>query len=52
MLRKIPSTFVYWVFQKLTSISNDYAKLLAGRVHEEKAKRDELRKRRASSMRK
>ena len=32
--------------------SNDYAKLLAGRVHEEKAKRDELRKRRASSMRK
>ena len=32
--------------------SNDYAKLLANRVHEEKAKRDELRKRRASSMRK
>lgn len=34
------------------SYSNDYAKLLATRVHEEKAKRDELRKRRASSMRK
>lgn len=34
------------------SNSNDYAKLLAGRVHEEKAKRDELRKRRASSMKK
>ncbi|GAB1192287.1 hypothetical protein APSETT444_001476 [Aspergillus pseudonomiae] len=32
--------------------ANDYAKLLATRVHEEKAKRDELRKRRASSMRK
>ncbi|OQD68628.1 hypothetical protein PENDEC_c033G00777 [Penicillium decumbens] len=32
--------------------ANDYAKLLANRVHEEKAKRDELRKRRASSMRK
>ncbi|KAK2878212.1 hypothetical protein FQN49_001061 [Arthroderma sp. PD_2] len=32
--------------------ANDYAKMLAGRVHEEKAKRDELRKRRASSMRK
>lgn len=32
--------------------SNDYAKLLASRVHEEKAKRDELRKRRASSMKK
>ncbi|EEP80271.1 40S ribosomal protein S6-B [Uncinocarpus reesii 1704] len=32
--------------------ANEYAKLLAARVHEEKAKRDELRKRRASSMRK
>ncbi|KAK2731781.1 40S ribosomal protein S6 [Myotisia sp. PD_48] len=32
--------------------ANDYAKLLAARVHEEKVKRDELRKRRASSMRK
>jgi small subunit ribosomal protein S6e len=32
--------------------SNDYAKLLASRVHEEKAKRSELRKRRASSLRK
>ncbi|KAJ5478220.1 Ribosomal protein S6e [Penicillium desertorum] len=32
--------------------ANDYAKLLASRVHEEKAKREELRKRRASSMRK
>lgn len=32
--------------------SNEYAKLLAARVHEEKAKREELRKRRASSMRK
>ncbi|KAI2235292.1 40S ribosomal protein S6 [Ophidiomyces ophidiicola] len=32
--------------------ANEYAKLLASRVHEEKAKRDELRKRRASSMRK
>ncbi|KAJ5505932.1 Ribosomal protein S6e [Penicillium expansum] len=41
MLRKTPLLFL-----------NDYAKLLAGRVHEEKAKRDELRKRRASSMRK
>ncbi|KAK2768462.1 40S ribosomal protein S6 [Arachnomyces sp. PD_36] len=32
--------------------ANDYAKLLAARVHEEKAKRSELRKRRASSMKK
>ncbi|KAL1959537.1 hypothetical protein VTO42DRAFT_1982 [Malbranchea cinnamomea] len=32
--------------------ANEYAKLLAARVHEEKQKRDELRKRRASSMRK
>ncbi|PGG98613.1 40S ribosomal protein S6-B [Blastomyces parvus] len=32
--------------------ANDYAKLLAARVQEEKAKRVELRKRRASSMRK
>ncbi|EGD90959.1 40S ribosomal protein S6-B [Trichophyton rubrum D6] len=32
--------------------ANEYAKMLASRVHEEKAKRDELRKRRASSMRK
>ncbi|EAS36128.3 40S ribosomal protein S6 [Coccidioides immitis RS] len=32
--------------------ANEYAKLLAARVHEEKAKREELRKRRASSMRK
>ncbi|KAF5015905.1 hypothetical protein F66182_12588 [Fusarium sp. NRRL 66182] len=32
--------------------ANDYAKLLASRVHEEKAKRTELRKRRASSLRK
>ncbi|KAF3481344.1 40S ribosomal protein S6-B [Arthroderma uncinatum] len=32
--------------------ANEYAKMLANRVHEEKAKRDELRKRRASSMRK
>jgi hypothetical protein len=51
MLRKIPP-FIYRVYQELTSTSNDYAKLLASRVHEEKAKRDELRKRRASSMRK
>ncbi|KKA20517.1 40S ribosomal protein S6 [Rasamsonia emersonii CBS 393.64] len=32
--------------------ANEYAKLLASRVQEEKAKREELRKRRASSMRK
>ncbi|KAI9931338.1 hypothetical protein ASPWEDRAFT_123797 [Aspergillus wentii DTO 134E9] len=32
--------------------ANDYAKLLANRVHEEKSKREELRKRRASSMHK
>jgi small subunit ribosomal protein S6e len=32
--------------------ANDYAKLLASRVQEEKAKRSELRKRRASSLRK
>ncbi|CAZ79586.1 unnamed protein product [Tuber melanosporum] len=31
--------------------ANEYAALLAKRVHEEKAKRSELRKRRASSMR-
>lgn len=39
--------------KSLTSISsNDYSKLLAGRVHEEKTKRDEIRKRRASSLKK
>ncbi|KAN0070581.1 Ribosomal protein S6e domain containing protein [Elaphomyces granulatus] len=32
--------------------ANDYAKILASRVQEEKAKRTELRKRRASSMKK
>lgn len=32
--------------------SNEYSKLLANRVHEEKSKREEIRKRRASSMRK
>jgi len=32
--------------------ANEYAKLLASRVQEEKAKRTELRKRRASSMKK
>jgi len=31
---------------------NDYAQILHKRVSEEKSKRDEIRKRRASSMRK
>lgn len=32
--------------------ANDYAQMLAKRVHEEREKRSELKKRRASSMRK
>jgi len=36
----------------LTVVQNDYAQILHKRVGEEKAKQSEMRKRRASSMRK